>query len=793
MQLPPMYPPRTRKPYSLNYEPMPTASSIRLLKIHPLESLDTTLDVYRPLRCSIVVKDLQEFPQYDALSYTWGSPLGLSNVKQDLTPSEAWSIQAFDIDCNDQPVSVTRNLYMAMLALRLWHSAQIGRAGMASFSNGKFESLRFDGSDCYFSDFIWIDQLCINQTDILERNSQVKLMAQIYKQAQYVPAWLGDYDDSIKDVWNVSARLYSLGSSNVHKYRSFNIFEDSYGTIGVPDISSNQWLGLYSFLNRSWFQRSWVVQEIALAKQPYFFCTGVVFNFTAIAGICEFLYESGWYIQLINRVEHELSRNVNATSALTTKLDYIPNPLFFRGIIRLRHEIGIQTFPELQTGYDWKPVQLIDLLDRFRTSRATDARDKIYAFIGLFKELARQGLTELTPDYGKSVPEVYIEATTHTITTARNLNCLSYKEDESITSHKSLPSWVPDFDVIAHNPLINGLPPPYSWSADALAGKVHFRFLPDNTLEVRGGRVGRVQSVHRLSRAHITTPKGSTIDLLNVLADEIIQLLRYLPEKSSVTIPADKHAICNGCMHTSCVEQSVETCTSAYQSRFEVLWRTLLHDQCYGKHPAPPSCGEDFLTLMEYAMYAKMTSALSYSRQKDSAVGAHIEWEASRNVVAKDYTNWRKLQGLYSFDAEEVLYPPGFRFLIKELGLHWNRLKSIANRDKIKKLCDLVEYRVEELRILSSRTVAVRNRVLASSMDKTLFVTNQGNLGTSLMSAKRGDEVWVLAGSSVPFLLRPNLDRGYRLIGEAYVHGIMHGEGLKEISANQYLREVSIR
>lgn len=125
--------------------------------------------------------------------------------------------------------------------------------------------------------------------------------------------------------------------------------------------------------------------------------------------------------------------------------------------------------------------------------------------------------------------------------------------------------------------------------------------------------------------------------------------------------------------------------------------------------------------------------------------------------------------------------------------MHWNGIQNIANADKIKKLCDLVEYRVQELNISSSRTVAVRNRALASSIDKTLFVTNQGCLGTSLRSAKEEDEVWVLAGSSVPFLLRRNLDGCYRLVGEAYVHGIMHGKGLVNVSSNKCLRKILVR
>lgn len=39
--------------------------------------------------------------------------------------------------------------------------------------------------------FVWIDAVCINQGDILERNSQVNMMGRIFRDAQSIVAWLG--------------------------------------------------------------------------------------------------------------------------------------------------------------------------------------------------------------------------------------------------------------------------------------------------------------------------------------------------------------------------------------------------------------------------------------------------------------------------------------------------------------------------------------------------------------------------------------------------------------------------
>jgi hypothetical protein len=42
---------------------------------------------------------------------------------------------------------------------------------------------------------IWIDALCINQEDTLERNQEVKRMRTIYRTAREVVIWLGEEGD----------------------------------------------------------------------------------------------------------------------------------------------------------------------------------------------------------------------------------------------------------------------------------------------------------------------------------------------------------------------------------------------------------------------------------------------------------------------------------------------------------------------------------------------------------------------------------------------------------------------
>ena len=64
-----------------------------------------------------------------------------------------------------------------------------------------------------------------------------------------------------------------------------------------------------------------------------------------------------------------------------------------------------------------------------------------------------------------------------------------------------------------------------------------------------------------------------------------------------------------------------------------------------------------------------------------------------------------------------------------------------------------------------------------SCKGRAFFITKTGYYGLGPVVMKPGDECYILYGARVPFVLRPTGEHGpVRLMGEAYVHGIMHGE-----------------
>jgi hypothetical protein len=63
---------------------------------------------------------------------------------------------------------------------------------------------------------------------------------------------------------------------------------------------------------------------------------------------------------------------------------------------------------------------------------------------------------------------------------------------------------------------------------------------------------------------------------------------------------------------------------------------------------------------------------------------------------------------------------------------------------------------------------------------RALYRMERGYLGLGPRSAECGDEVWLLQGARVPFVLRKNGEK-FKLVGETYLHGFMDGRMAREV------------
>ncbi|CAG8972123.1 hypothetical protein HYALB_00008128 [Hymenoscyphus albidus] len=222
------------------YTPLPgNTRSIRVLSIDSKPG--------ETIRCSFRVLNLDNKPIYDCLSYTWAHPLYQAIWREDDrriiddSPTEL-------IKCEGKAFKVAENLYEALkqLCKKKWSLDEHG----------------YSGQNC-----IWIDAICINQKDDVEKKPQLEMMKDIYCGAENVIAWLGpDSDDPeaarLGVAIDVLERLASIPPSRRNVYLPDNLFDGSiWDTLGMEPIFEEEWLHFAAFILRSWFSRIWVVQE----------------------------------------------------------------------------------------------------------------------------------------------------------------------------------------------------------------------------------------------------------------------------------------------------------------------------------------------------------------------------------------------------------------------------------------------------------------------------------------------------------------------------------------------------
>ncbi len=111
----------------------------------------------------------------------------------------------------------------------------------------------------------WIDAICINQNDDMEKSQQVSQMVEIYANACSTAMWLGKEDILPAWVWTTITRLVERSDS----YRA--LFDNNNGryrlTFGPQIFRSWDML-----LESTYFSRSWVTQEIVMSRHLILTC-----------------------------------------------------------------------------------------------------------------------------------------------------------------------------------------------------------------------------------------------------------------------------------------------------------------------------------------------------------------------------------------------------------------------------------------------------------------------------------------------------------------------------------------
>jgi len=259
---------------------------------------------------------------YEALSYVWGS-----------------TERKYKIEINGKHFDVTKNLYEALQYLQLRDQDRI----------------------------LWIDAVCIDQENIQERGHQVQHMGDIYRESQNVTCWLGLptnltriclqslrrlQEQSIRGGRRSCADWGPTDQRWVELWRGLDI--------GTPAMHQE---GLCQLLDRSWFRRVWILQEVANSHAAEIRC-GSKFVSARIFALAPFLM----------KVQPEIH--------CRAVLDIMPGPS--------RRESWWSQNRDLYT-----------LLKNFGGSEASDPRDLVYALLGMSSDSP-----DIRPEYNKTEREV---------------------------------------------------------------------------------------------------------------------------------------------------------------------------------------------------------------------------------------------------------------------------------------------------------------------------------------------------------------------------------------------------
>ncbi|KAN0108841.1 heterokaryon incompatibility protein 6 OR allele [Hyaloscypha variabilis] len=347
------------------YSPLSDTDDSRLLHIQPGRKHDK-------IKCTLSPVSFASKPAYKALSYTWGTD-GKTHT----------------IECDGKLLPVTANLHSALQRFR--EKSQV----------------------CT----IWVDAICINQENGPERSQQVRNMRRVYASASQAVIWLGDEIETDSEAFSfINAFEKALKSKRGFDWNNPRSF------FGLHGVNYNTlWKSLGELLQRLWFGRLWIIQEVVMASNARVFCGSQTCSWESMSRMVRFIRQHGFHTNFGN----PLGMNT------------------VRVIAYLKDRLRQNRMAELD---------YLLLLKATRLFLSTDPRDRFFALHGF---LSKDNTDGIQIDYELSYQQVCQNWAMHSIKKG-SLKLLSLAE-RGPNSKLDLPSWIPDWssapEQVSRNPL----------------------------------------------------------------------------------------------------------------------------------------------------------------------------------------------------------------------------------------------------------------------------------------------------------------------------------------------------
>jgi hypothetical protein len=299
----------------------------------------------------------------------------------------------------------------------------------------------------------------------VEKSHQVQLMRDIYKTATLVTVFLGPSSagtDATMDmldligtlalrlgIWDLKASDLDDWSnvpndgSHINTIKSQLLqFMHKFAEKMQEGTDPFAWLNRADLGSRSWFWRSWVLQETAVAKGVVFVCGEKVVEYMAFWAAW-FFFEI-WRTWVTARYDGRPEAGESYHPAISQilaqhKLKVPTKALGVRRRYLVDRESGTLSLKALLCRAN------VFISTGIRID-ATDPRDRVYSFLGIANDISRQ---DLLPDYTQSCAKVYTQVAGYLLQQG-HLDILALCRARSLPG--ALPSWAPDWTAPNRTP-----------------------------------------------------------------------------------------------------------------------------------------------------------------------------------------------------------------------------------------------------------------------------------------------------------------------------------------------------
>ncbi|KAI0506495.1 heterokaryon incompatibility protein-domain-containing protein [Xylaria bambusicola] len=288
---------------------------------------------------------------------------------------------------------------------------------------------------------LWVDAVCIDQKTVNERNHQVQQMRAIFFSALETIIYLGDLmgGNTEKSAWNFLERR-ATWAMNQNRDADLALPAEREKMIDFRGEISDVEIEV---LERPWFRRLWVFQEVVVSKVLSIQCGGRRISWD---DFCKTLLLSP-----------RCDDRYGFSFELSKKTEIVRDMFQIRCLYQELHVRGhlLPPWRSQVQAHQQNSLHVLNVLQTARTLEASDPRDKIFGLLGICSGIDLND-QRFAIDYNQDRETLYTRFTRNIISATKSYNVLSYidhdlvKYDEYVgreVNVHSLPSWVPDWDL----------------------------------------------------------------------------------------------------------------------------------------------------------------------------------------------------------------------------------------------------------------------------------------------------------------------------------------------------------